>query len=429
VLNWLNPGNENMPLKLHNPDSDADSSELTTLSNSMASNRKRVLVVSGTLSGGGAERFASTLLQHLDRQNFEPALCLFRDEISYHLPADVELNVLGHRGPFSTLKTVRRLARVIDSLRPDVVLSTMDYLGMFVGEALRQCRQRPFWVARTSNNPDHQFGSVRGRARKQWLKRVYPQADIFVANSAALAERFENSFRCARGKTFTVLNPVDVERCESLSQVEWPEVIDPQVPHLFYAARFQKHKRPEVLIEAFRVIRQHSPAKLWMCGEGPLRRRIENLLEKYDLCSHVRLLGFRENTFPLLKAATVAVATSDFEGLPNNIIEAQALGIPVVSTRSQFGPEEVIDDGKTGLLVECGDSNAVADAVLRLLNSATLRQQISTCAREQVLQRFRPAATIPLWEDVLNQRMDLFRLHQTTANPPRGLDISGKVAA
>ncbi|MEQ9411658.1 MAG: glycosyltransferase [Fuerstiella sp.] len=365
------------------------------------SRRRRVLLVSGTLGGGGAERFVSTLLQHLNRAHFEPSLCLFRDEIAYPLAPDVDVSVLDHRGPTSSWRTVRRLAEAIDRLQPDIVLSVMDYLGMFVGQALQSCRSRPFWIARTSNNPEFLFRSFRGQFRKLWLKRVYPQADLFVANSEGLSHSFQNAFRCAQGRTQVVLNPVDVSRIQNLADAAWPEVIDTGVPNLFYSARLQNQKRPDVLIEAFRIVRQHSPAKLWICGDGPMRRRVENLIEKYGLRAHVRMVGFRENTFPLLKTATVAVATSDYEGLPNSVLEAQALGVPVVSTRSSFGPEEIIQHEKTGLLARRGDPRDVANSIIRLLSDDELRADMSVRAEQAVRQKFSLEATVPDWETLL----------------------------
>ena len=79
----------------------------------------------------------STLLQHLSRKQFEPSLCLFRDDITYPLPSDVEVSILDHRGPVSTWQSVKRLAETIDRIKPDLVISVMDYLGSFVGEALK----------------------------------------------------------------------------------------------------------------------------------------------------------------------------------------------------------------------------------------------------------------------------------------------------
>ncbi|GAB5441160.1 MAG: glycosyltransferase family 4 protein [Fuerstiella sp.] len=378
----------------------------------------RLLVVSGTLSGGGAERFVSTLLQHLNRGRIQPSLCLFRDDVTYPLPADVNVSILGHTGPTSIYRSTRRLAGVIDQEQPDVVLSVMDYLGMFVGAALRQTRHQPRWIARTSNSPEFQFRSWRGRIRRQWLNRVYPRADIFVANSAGLGSSFEQHFPCARGRTHVLSNPVDVQRLQRLATAEWPEAIDASIPNLFYSARLQAQKRPDVLIEAFRIVRQQAPARLWMCGSGPLLRKVESSIERHGLRGHVRMVGFRDNIFPLLKASTLAVATSDYEGLPNNILEAQALGVPVVSTRSSFGPEEIIEHEQTGLLAERSNPADVARAIIRLLSDTSLRRKMSTQAADRIEDCFSIDQTLPRWEDLILESA-------TTASEP----VSARCAA
>ncbi|MCA9048494.1 MAG: glycosyltransferase [Planctomycetaceae bacterium] len=370
---------------------------------SVRTGRINVLLVSGTLSGGGAERFASTLLQHLDRERFQPSLCLLRDDITYPLASDVPVSIMGHGGPLHTVRTVRRLAQTIDSVCPDIVISTMDYLGMFVGEALGSSQCRPAWLARTSNNPAFLFGSLRGQIRKQWLNRVYPRATLYVANSRGLAESFQKTFPSARGRTRILTNPVDMAGIDQMAREDWPESIDTTIPNIFYSARLRSQKRPDILIEAFRLVLQQVPARLWICGEGPLRSRVESLIEKYRLRPHVRMAGFRSNTFPLLKKCSLAVATSDFEGLPNSILEAQAMGIPVVSTRSSFGPEEIIRHGITGLLTKPGDPREVADGILTLLHDTPLREEMSARARGMMREQFCLESVIPMWESALTE--------------------------
>jgi hypothetical protein len=136
-------------------------------------------VVSPSLSEGGAERFASTLLVHLDRLVFEPHLCLFRDPVTYPLPEDVPVRVLQKRKPWHWLRTARRLARLVEEIRPQVVLSNMAVTGRITGMALNRCRIRPAWIARVAVDPAPDDGRL-----VRWLtRRTLSGANVFVANS------------------------------------------------------------------------------------------------------------------------------------------------------------------------------------------------------------------------------------------------------
>lgn len=362
-----------------------------------------LLVVSVDLDEGGVQRFASTLIRHLDKRQFNITLVLFQDKSRYTVCDDVQVEVLGSCGIASTVRIVRRLAKAIDHYRPDVVLSTMDYVGMFVGEALRHCRVRPVWVARTSNNPDHITRGWRGKLRKLWLRRVYPYADLFVANSHALAAYFPKVFSCASGRMRVILNPVDVRHVRQLAEQDSQYAIDIGVPNLVYIARLRRHKRPDVLLDAFHLVLEQRPAKLWICGDGPHRGWIERRIKQLRLNKHVQLVGYVDNVFPLMKRASVVVATSDFEGMPNSLLEAQVLGIPIVSTRSAFGPEEIIEHAKSGLLVNCGDSRAVAAAILQCLNDDHFSATVAATAKRRAEDRFDLDATLPPWIDLLEE--------------------------
>src|SRR5271165_6344292 len=96
----------------------------------MGDGRKRVLLVSLMLTKGGAERFTSTLLSHLDRTRFAPSLCLLFSEMGYPLPADVPVATLGHPAAWAVFRTIRRLRRVIDEVQPNIVVSTLAYTSI-----------------------------------------------------------------------------------------------------------------------------------------------------------------------------------------------------------------------------------------------------------------------------------------------------------
>jgi len=115
----------------------------------------------------------------------------------------------------------------------------------------------------------------------------------------------------------------------------------------------------------------------------------------------VKLLGFQENPYALMRRATVFVMTSDHEGLPNALIEAQGLGIPAVSTRCPYGPDEIIEDGKTGILTDVGDSPAIAKAIEELLVNPVHREEMAQAAKKRARELFDKSTQIKAWENIL----------------------------
>lgn len=363
-----------------------------------------VMIVSSALSGGGAERFASTLVNHLNRDRFNPQICLLSDKITYPLSPDIPHTCLGYSGPLSTLATVNRLRQIVERVRPRVVMSHEDYTGLFVGAALRRCDCDPVWVARTSNNPLAMFSeNWRWRTRKAILKRLYPKASYFVANSHGLGECFQEIFACSQGKMRVIPNPVDIDGIEQLAAgPPCDRSGDEDKPTIVWMARLARQKRPDVMIEAFRLVRQQRDAQLWLCGDGPLKNSVAHRIQRLGLEKNVKMLGFCANPFPLLRRATVSVMTSDFEGLPNAILESHVLGVPVVAADCPFGPNEIIEHERTGLLTETGNADDVAAAIIRLLDDRPFRQQLAATAKERVRANYNASRVLKIWEDFLS---------------------------
>jgi glycosyltransferase involved in cell wall biosynthesis len=110
--------------------------------------------------------------------------------------------------------------------------------------------------------------------------------------------------------------------------------------------------------------------------------------------------GFVRNPYPFLKRAGLLVLASRLEGMGLVLIEAMALGIPVVATDCESGPAEVLDRGRYGLLVPSGDGDALADGIRRLLGDAALRASLVASARERI-HAYAAERVIPRWQELL----------------------------
>jgi L-malate glycosyltransferase len=157
---------------------------------------------------------------------------------------------------------------------------------------------------------------------------------------------------------------------------------------IMQVARLDPLKDHATAIRALgRVVQQGVKAQLVLVGEGPEEPKIRELVQERKLEGHVRFLGLRTDIPRLLSAADLCWLTSVSEGIPLTLIEAMAVGLPIVATRVG-GVQEVIEDGKTGLLAPRGDDVALAEKVLHVVSSPLLRQQMGEWSRERAQALF-----------------------------------------
>ena len=234
----------------------------------MEREKTSVLLVSTILNTGGAERFISTLLEHLDRSRLEPTLCLLRDNVGYPIPKDVEVRSLGFQHSRQFPAVIRRLRQVIEDERPDVVLSSINATGIAVGLALRTSSYRPNWIARIGNNPTLADRGLR-RLLAHW---ALPLADHFVVNAEGLSDELEKCYPFTKGRISVVGNPTDFERLDALASAP-PGLRNPRGETLLIAVgRLFEQKRYDVMLQALAKVRKkHAvrPLDLWRGGRSP----------------------------------------------------------------------------------------------------------------------------------------------------------------
>lgn len=352
-----------------------------------------VLMVSTTLNTGGAQRFTSTLLTHLDRERFAPSLALLRPDIGYPLPDDVEVHTLGYRGCWDFIRTAGRLRRVIEQTRPDVVLSNITATNLVTGSALRWSRHQPRWIARIGTNPARHDNIV----RRLVARRAYRRVNQFVVNSRGLGGELTSIYGIEPHKIAVIGNPTDFRRLDNLA-AKVPELTwSGDGPLLIAVGRLFPEKRYDIMLAAYAMVQHRTSAHLWICGDGPCRGIIERQIRELRLQDHVELLGHCENPYALMRQADLFVMSSDHEGLPNALIEAQGLGLPAVSADCPCGPDEIIERHVTGLLTPVGDPQTLATAMSRLLDDKMLRQNMSSAARETARRQFDVPHVIAQW--------------------------------
>jgi glycosyltransferase involved in cell wall biosynthesis len=208
-------------------------------------------------------------------------------------------------------------------------------------------------------------------------------------------------------KVVTVYNGVDLGEFSARRE-------EPNQPMILSVGRLIEKKGFEILLDACAILQQGG--KRFTCnivGSGPLRRTLQQQIERLGLtpvvrlhaeCSHGQLLPFYERAMVFVLPCVVS-ANGDRDILPNVLKEAMAVGVPVVTT-CLGGIEELVTHGQTGLLVEPGDSTALAGAIEHLLADARLRRHLATNAREVVEERFDLRSSFGRLKDLLLEAVE-----------------------
>ena len=166
--------------------------------------------------------------------------------------------------------------------------------------------------------------------------------------------------------------------------------------------RFNKQKNFPLLINAFSKITNEFPDyKLYIYGEGDLKEEYKKLVRDLSLEKKVIFPGYVKNVNEFIKDASLFVLPSDYEGIPNALIEAMAIGLPCISTRCAGGGAEfLINNEENGLLVNVGDVNEMALAIKRVLSDNVLSTKISTNAKK-ISKKLSKNEIYSRWENFL----------------------------
>lgn len=352
------------------------------------SERIRVLHIIPNLGIGGAERLVVNLLEALDKEKFEVAACslypksgtVFEHELEQHR---IPIYYCGkHRG--LDLRMIPRLYRLFGTFKPDVVhthLSVLRYVLI------------PMLLCRIPGR----FHTVHNIAQKEVDtpgKIVHRLAFSFgkvipVSISQEVARTVQDLYNV---QTPIVYNGIPNERFQITGEVRsvWRkrEGIDDSEVTFLHIGRFSPQKNHLLLIQAFeQAISKHPNLKLLLVGDGELRPDIEKIVKEKSLGHNICFLGLRQDIPELLTACDSFILSSDWEGVPMTILEAMAVGRPVIAT-SVGGVPELVEDEVSGLLVPPGNARALSQAMVQLADDLSLREKMGKQSQKRALERF-----------------------------------------
>lgn len=319
---------------------------------------KKIDIITKAMTSGGAERVIAQLANYFVVRGICCRIITTDDrEVMYPLNEKVKVVPIGKKSDNKVIDRVQRykaIRKLVLLEKPDVVLSMPEDTGIYVILALLGTGI-PVYVSERNNPwvmPDVKV--------TRFLRKVaYPFATGLIFQTEMAKSFFSPKIQ---KKGIVLQNPVDAARI--------PEPYAGKREKRFVAVgRLEPQKNFPLLIKAFAEFNKEEPDyKLTIYGEGRERKKLENLIKDLGLQNNIELPGRDKDVLNKINSAAAFILSSDYEGMPNALIESMCMGMPIISTDCPSGgPRELICDGKNGLLVRVNDINGMTDAMRKIV--------------------------------------------------------------
>ena len=337
------------------------------------------------LDGGGAQRTTIDLVRHWPEDRPRPILAVARASGAGRrwLEGVAPIDLGAGRLRWS-LFSLRRLIRC---RRPDIVYSTMVGANIVAATSTIGLRKPPLLVARESNN--HRVRDDIPFLQRVAVGHVYRRAGAVVALTQDMRRALLEDYRLEPGRVVTIHNPVDVDDFRSRA---WDATRPWQGdgPVVVAAGRLVRQKGFDILLRAFAAMRA-GESRLAILGEGPERDALATQAAALGVSGRLIMPGHVADPARWFAHAAAFVLSSRWEGFPHVLVEAMACGTPVAAFDCPHGPTDIIEDGKTALLVPPQDAHALARNLDRLLGNRELAGRLRDAAQRSASRFSAPA--------------------------------------
>ena len=359
---------------------------------------KKAVLYIDSMQRGGAQRVMSVLSGFLSDRGIYTILV--NDIIPAEGKAEYSIDPRVHRvfldkkrnpGKNKNVTRIISLRKLVKKENPDVVLSFMGPPNhrMLLATMGMRCRK----VVSVRNDPDKEYGIG---LKKRIARFIFRFADGCVFQTEQASKYFPNSVQKV-GRV--ILNPVD----PSFFNTTW----DGTEKTILSVGRLYPQKNHALLLNAFAQVHEAYPDyKLKICGKGSEEISLKRLAEEIEIDDFVSFMGEVGNVRDELKRSSCFVLSSDYEGLPNALMEAMAVGIPVISTDCPCGgPHMLIRNNENGILIPCGDTNKLANAIMDVIGSKEKQIELGRHGKEMA-DRFRTETVMSEWLEYLFAESD-----------------------
>jgi len=332
---------------------------------------KKIAFILPDLKGGGAQKMIVNLANEFAVRGYTVDLVLISSEGIYHDLVSPKVNLI----EFKRSRSILGLGMLVQYMRdkkPDVIISALFHVNLIVVFAQILSGQKNTKLIISERN--HLTKRLDDMAWYQetiikfLVKRFYPKADHIVGISDGVCDDLKEIINRNDVVFKKIHNPVVTSDCENKLKESTDFLYSDDVGlKLVTSGRLERQKDYPTLLKAIYLYKkQYGDVHLVVLGEGSLKEKLVKIVDDLDLQDNVTFLGFVSNPLPIMAQADIYVQASAWEGFCNVIVEALYCGLKIVSTDCPSGPEEILENGKYGVLVSVGDENMMSQALYKM---------------------------------------------------------------
>lgn len=349
----------------------------------------RIIFVIPSMSGGGAERVVANLSEELVIKGKEVTILMTSGEkVDYELDNSIKLVCCGDETKGSIKKIINRLIILRKFIKDNqnagfICMETNSNLYMLLSSVGLHINM----IVSERNDPN--------RYNHTLIRNV-----IYRLLARKIVFQTEDAKACIKLSVNAIARVIANPLRDNL-----PKILEGEKSKKIVAVgRLEPQKNYNLLLKAFKKALVSIPDYiLRIYGKGYMEKEIADLAMTLGISDKVQFMGFISEPWMDARKDDIYVLSSDYEGMPNALIEAMGMGMPVISTDCPIGgPKELIEDGVNGLLVPVGDEEALCEAMLRLARDGELRERLSKEAI-RIREKLNVSNIASQWLDMLEQ--------------------------
>lgn len=355
---------------------------------------KKIMFVIGGLAGGGAERVVATIASALAEKDYQVAiLTYYKAENEYPFSPKINrINISnGSYDDFSKMFSIKKMIKIRKTIlkeKPDNIICFLPNPSVytFISTLFTKFNKRVIFTVRA--NPNMETSK---------LSRIHKFLFNFVRRVITQNEGQKKCFsKKVQKRTIVIPNPMYDELFIN------DKLYSKEVQKIVSVGRLTSQKNYELAINAIEKIHNnYSSIKYYIYGEGPLKDKLQNMIQEKSLDNVIYLMGFEKDRNKIYGDKDIYLMTSKFEGMPNSLAEAMCMGIPSISTDCDFGPRDLIMNDDMGILLKDYEVDTLVNSLKSIFDNYSIYIEKAEIAKKVLTDNYSFDKIVSKWENII----------------------------